>query len=245
MTLPDRATVRAVGRPQFAAMLAAQGRPVLVRRAGQTDVESRALLIPVSSQSKKGELPSEPSFESLPWKAFFPHDADAVRERGFTLIAPSYQGQAGLALTPSGPTVDLADQGVAQMVLCTPLIDRTRNDLLTFTIPSSGLVTDPRTGNKVAAPGQQVSIPVRLAASDDPKVRDMAGADAADVVLLGRWGSLEAPQLRPEGVRWGSSSPLVLDGQKGTLTIKLAYPDPDLWQETQFGQRFVASWKAA
>lgn len=244
MTLPDRATVQQVARPQFQAMLDQQGRPVLIRRAGQPDVPATALLVPVTGQTRQGERAASPEFGSLPWKVFFRHDVVDVREPGFTIVAPLAQGQPPVTLTPTGPTVDLADQGVALLVVCTPLEDRTRAEILTFQASGTGLVQDPDTGNWLPAPGAALTVPARLHATADPRVRDMAGADAAEVVLIGRWGSLDAPQARPEGVQWGSESPLTLDGQPGTLTVKLAYPDADLHQEVQFGARFVALWRA-
>ena len=70
MTLPDRPTVQAVGRPEFAKALAQQGRPVIIRRPGQPDVQQRALLIPATSQARQGEKPASPEFASLPWKVF-------------------------------------------------------------------------------------------------------------------------------------------------------------------------------
>lgn len=112
-----------------------------------------------------------------------------------------------------------------------------------FHVPGEGTIEDPDTGNQVAAPGEDLAVSARLSASADPRVRDMVGADTAEVVLLGRWGTLDDPRARPAGVRWGSSSPLMLDGQPGTLTVKLAYPDSDLAQEQQFGARFVAVWR--
>lgn len=241
MTLPDRETVRAVGRPQFAALLQQQGRPVTIRRAGQPEAKHLALALPVLSESRKGEaVRLAPSL----WKLFFAHDVQEVATPGFTLVLAPFQGQAGLDLTPTTPAVDVADQGVVLMLHASPLADRTRTELLRFTI-AQGLVQQPGTGNMVPGPGLPLEVPVRLVASDDPRIRDMVGADAAEVALVGRWGTLEAPQQKPpQGVRWGSTSPLVLDGQSGTLTIKLAYPDPDLAQEQQFGARFVAVWRA-
>ncbi len=244
MTLPDRDTVQRVARPQLQNALAQQGRPVIIRRPGQPDVEATALFIPVSSQSREGAAAAAPEFGSLPWKVIFRHDVDAVRQPGFTLVVPQSQGQPPVTLTPTQPTVDVADQGVMLMLICTPLADRTRVEHLVFQVPGQGTVVDPATGNHVPAPGQPLPMQVRLHATADPRVRDMVGADSAEVVLVGRWGTLDAPQARPAGVRWGSTSPLTLDGQRGTLTVKLAYPDSDLAQEHQFGARFVAVWSA-
>lgn len=243
MTLPDRDTVRAVGRPQFATLLARQGRQVFIRRAGQQDVETSALLIPVASAPRRGETVTAPEVASLAWKVFFKHDLTQVRTPGFTLFFPAGQGQTSQELTPTAPTVDVADQGVVLMVVCSALAERTRVESLTFTIPGVGTVRDAK-GNLVPAPGVPLTVPARLSATDDPRVRDMVGADSASVVLVGRWGTLSHPLLRPNGVRWGSTSPLTLDGQAGTLTVKLAYPDLDQAQEAQFGSRFIATWRA-
>ncbi len=224
-------------------MLAQQGRPVIIRRTGQADVQGQAILIPVSSQSRQGGRVDQPGLELLPWKVFFSHEVQGVREPGFVLHAPPTHGQPGIVLVPTAPTVDLADQGVALMVLCSPLVDRTRVEQLVFTLPGTGTVRD-KNGNPAPAPGPKLPVPARLVASQDPRIRDMVGADTADVVLVGRWGTLEKPLLKPDGLKWGMTSPLVLDGQNGTLTLKIAYPDPDLAQEMQFGARFLAIWRA-
>lgn len=242
MTLPDRATVQALARPQFAQMLQRQGRPVIITRPGQPDVTSAALLLPTTSQSRQGTRVTDPSVVTLPWKVFFRHDEDSVRDAGFTLTFPPAQGQPGITLTPGTPTVDVADQGVALMSLCTPLTERTRVHDLVFGVPGTGMVRD-SLGNLVPAPGGTLAVQARLSATTDPKLRDTVGADNADLVLIGRWGSLTAPSGRPDGVRWGSQSPLVIDGQAGALTVQLAYPDEDTATEAQFGQRFLALWR--
>lgn len=238
MTLPDRATVQAAGRPQLQEALDRQGVDVLIRRPGQQDVPTRALLVPVTANAREGAKVDAPVVGTLPWKAFFRHDEVAVQTPGFSLVV--LPGRR--VLTPTTPAVDLADQGVALMVLATPLADRTRVSALTFLLPGEGLVKDGR-GNPVPAPGQPLDVPARLTATTDPRIRETVGADQAEIVLIGRWGTLEHPQGRPAGVGWGSRSPLELDGQPGTLTLKLAWPDEDLATETQFGSRFLAIWR--
>lgn len=203
----------------------------------QTDHMVQALIGQEEDRSTDGPKVDDPGITSRTFTGLFPFDAP-VGKVGFLVTDAT-----GRALIPVAPPLNPFDLNFCWVVRLAPLVDRTRTELLTFVI-SSGLVRQPGTGNQIPAPGQPLQVPVRLVASDDPRIRDMVGADTAEVALIGRWGTLEAPQTRPAGVHWGSSTPLVLDGQKGTLTIKLAYPDPDLWQEQQFGQRFVATWRA-
>lgn len=243
MNLPDRAAVQAAARPQFARMLQQQGRPVTISRTGHPDVLTTALLLPSTSQSRQGLSVTEPAVQALPWKVFFRHDVDAVREPGFTLTFPPTQGQPGVTLTPGTATVDVADQGVTLMVLCTPLVERTRVHDLVFQVPGQGVTRPYGALNPIPAPATALPVQARLAATTDPKIRDSVGADAAEVVLVGRWGPLTAPTGTPDGLRWGLSAPLTLGGQPGTLTLKLAWPDEDLHREAQFGARFLAVWR--
>lgn len=114
---------------------------------------------------------------------------------------------------------------------------------LTFTT-AGPLVRDPRTHNMVPGPGVPLPVQARLEATADPQVREAVGADTASVVLFGRWGPAGQPQDRPEGVRWGSAAPLALQGQPGTLTVRLAWPDPDPVQTLIHGAAFVAVWSS-
>lgn len=237
MTLLDRAQAQAIGRPLLQEALNQQGVPVTVIRVG-SQTELVALFVPVTPDGKRAVQVDDPEYTQQFTKFFFRHDADAVREPGFSLL------KEGKIYTPTTPTVDIVDQGVALMLMAQPLEERTRVTELIFTLPGNGTIRDPKTGNPIPAPGTPLTVAVRLAATDDPKIRDMVGADAAAVALVGRWGTLQAPQLRPPGVRWGSTAPLVLDGQRGELTVKLAHPDADLAQEQQFGARFLATWRA-
>ncbi|GAA5513642.1 hypothetical protein Dcar01_02386 [Deinococcus carri] len=120
---------------------------------------------------------------------------------------------------------------------------RTRHDLLTFAT-SGPLVEDPRTGNVSPSPGVPLTLPARLEATTDPQARDAVGADTATVVLFGRWGKAGEPQPWPDGVRWGSTCPLTLQGQPGTLTVRLAWPDADPVQSLIHGEPFLATWRS-
>lgn len=236
MTLPDRAQAQNIGRPLLQQALDRQGVSVTVIRVGSAS-DLIALFVPVTPDGKRVVKVGDPNYAQETIKFFFRHDADEVREPGFSLLT------GGRLYTPTTPTIDVADQGVALMLVAQPLTDRTRAERLTFTLPGVS-VLDPHTGNPVLSRGETFEVPVRLVATDDPRIRDMVGADAAEVTLLGRWGTLDAPLLRPDGVKWGATSPLTLDGQRGTLTVQLAYPDADLFQERQFGARFLATWRA-
>ena len=236
MTGSITAEIQAAG-PDILWVIDEAGQDVTIRRPGHPDVQARAVLYQIDDTDKRGEV-AAPDFKLLAWQGVFKPDAP-LRSLPFMVI-----DARGQAFTPDGPAQDPGEQGVALIVHLLPLADRARVELLTFHASGTGLVQDPDTGNWLPAPGAALTVPARLHATADPRVRDMAGADAAEVVLIGRWGSLDAPQARPEGVQWGSESPLTLDGQPGTLTVKLAYPDADLHQEQQFGARFVALWVA-
>lgn len=227
------AAIQAAG-PEIVWAIEEAGQDVTIRRPGQPDAQARALLY---QEDSKGEgNASDPEFKVIGWQGLFKPDAPLTIP--FTVV-----DAAGRAFTPAAPPQDPGRQGVALIVHLLPLQERTRTEMLTFTLPGVS-VRDPRTGNPVLARGTPFEVAARLVATDDPRIRDMVGADAAEVTLLGRWGTLDAPLPRPEGVKWGSTSPLILDGQRGVLTVKLAYPDTDLFQEQQFGARFLATWRA-
>ncbi|KQR40751.1 hypothetical protein [Deinococcus sp. Leaf326] len=114
---------------------------------------------------------------------------------------------------------------------------------LTFTA-AGPLVQDPKTHNMVPGAGVPLPTLARLEATADPQIREAVGADTASVVLFGRWGPAGQPQARPVGVRWGSKAPLTLQGQPGTLTVKLAWPDPDPVQTLIHGAAFIAVWSS-
>lgn len=237
MKLPDKATIQRLGRPGVQAVLASDhAQDVVVRRPGQPDVPVRALLLPWSDEGRSGAVAAAPEVRSSAWFGLVDHLAP-VAELGFSIAT-----ELGQLFTPDAPPENFGGADVGWGLRLTPLAERTRVSPLTFTVPGQGWRPD-RHGNPVPAPGETLTVPARLTATRDPQVRDMVGADSAEVVLVGRWGSLDAPQGRPPGVAWGSTSPLSLDGQSGTLTVSLAYPDPDLWQEAQFGARFVAVWR--
>lgn len=223
--------------PEILYAIEEAGQNVTIQRPGQPDTVARAVVYQLDDNSRTADLAS-PEFKVIPWQGIFKPDAP-LRTTPFTVITAS-----GLVLTPDGPVQDPGDQGVALIAHLLPLEGRIRVESLTFIVPGAGLVKNPATGNDVPAPGTPLTVPVRLTATADPRIRDSVGADTAEVVLIGRWGSLLAPQGRPSGVAWGSSSPLTLDGQPGTLTLKLAYPDADLATETVYGARFLAVWNA-
>lgn len=223
--------------PEIISVIDEAGQNVTVARPGQPDVVVRAVVYQMDDNSRAGDL-ADPEVKVIPWQGIFKPDAP-LRELPFTVITAS-----GLVLTPDGPAQDPADQGVALIAHLLPLEARTRVESLTFTIPGVGLVKNPVNGNDMPAPGTLLTLPARLTATADPRIRDTVGADSAEVVLIGRWGSLSAPRTRPLGVKWGSKTPLTLDGQPGTLTIKLAYPDADLATEEVYGARFLCTWTA-
>lgn len=223
--------------PEILEVIDEAGQNVTIQRPGHPDAVTRAVLFQLDDNSRAADL-AAPEFKVIPWQGIFKPDAP-LRDPPFTVVTAS-----GLALTPDGPVQDPGDQGVILIAHLLPLQGRTRVENLTFTVPGAGLVKHPATGNDMPAPGTPLTVLTRLTATADPRIRDTVGADAAEVVLIGRWGSLQAPQGRPAGVTWGSTSPLVLDGQPGTLTLKLAYPDADLATETVYGARFLATWTA-
>lgn len=213
------------------------GQLVTIRRPGQVDQQVRALVF--QEDGKRANSVATPRVQLPNWSGYFKPDAAPLLALPFTVITA-----AGEHLIPDAPPQDVAEQGVLITVSLSPMADRARVSLLTFTT-AGPLVRDPATGNMRPSAGPPVQAKARLSASDDPRIRDMAGADAAELVLVGRWGTLEEPQVRPSAVKWGSTSPLVVDGQNGMLTIKVAYPDPDVLQEAQLGGRFVATWKSS
>lgn len=233
-----RAEVEQVG-PIVQSVLASDfARLVNVRTfADQADHAVRALIGQEEDRSSAGPKIDEPGITSRTFTGLFPFTAP-VGQVGFLVT-----DAAARQLVPVAPPLNPFDLNFCWVVRLAPLAERTRVESLTFTIPGVGTVRDAK-GNPVPAPGVPLTIPARLSATDDPRVRDMVGADSASAVLIGRWGTLSHPLLRPGGVRWGSTSPLMLDGQAGTLTVKLAYPDLDLAQEAQFGSRFIATWRA-
>lgn len=235
MTVSITAEIQAAG-PDILWVIEEAGQDVTIRRPGLPDAPARAVLY--QEDARRESRVSAPEFRVIGWQGVF--KPDAPLHLPFTVVDAQ-----GRELSPDGPPQDPGGQGVALLVHLLPLAERTRVSSLVFTLPGAGTVKDPKTGNLVPAPGTSLPVSARLVASDDPRVRDMAGADAAEVVLLGRWGTLEDPLGRPDGVRWGATSPLVLDGQAGVLTVKLAYPDADLYQERQFGARFVCVWHAS
>ncbi|WP_295818013.1 hypothetical protein [uncultured Deinococcus sp.] len=211
---------------------------VEVRRFGAPSVSVRALLGQEEDNTTDAPMPGDPGISSRTVQALLQPSAP-VATPGYTVTTTS-----GQVLVPVAVAQDPGQQGFAWVVRLAAIVDRTRVQSLTFPVPGVGLILQPGTNNRMPAPGTSLTVAARLAATTDPRVRDSVGADTADVVLVGRWGSLLDPGARPSGVRWGSRSPLSINGQPGTLTITLAYPDSDLATEQQFGERFLAVWRA-
>ncbi len=234
----NTADLQALTRPEVTALLEDFGRDVLLVRPGAADVPLRAILMPWSDESKDGVNGAEPVVRSTAWFCLLDHTAP-VHTLGFSVKDPA----TNRVYIPDAPPEDVGNLQVAFVLRLHPLVERTRLYTLTFSVPGTGTTTLPN-GNVQPAPGTNLQVPVRLEASTDPRIADNVGADNADVVLVGRWGTLEAPSLKPTGVRWGATSPLALDGQLGALTLQLAWPDTDLATEQQFGARFVATWRA-
>lgn len=238
MNIPDREKIQRLGRPAVQALLATDhAQTVAVRRPGSPDVTLRGLLMPWPDEGRTGPPVDRPEVRTPAWFGLLPHDAP-VAQIGFTVI-----GEDGRAFTPDSPP-DPAS-GVAWILRLVPLVERTRVHDLVFQVPGVGTVEDRATGNRRSAPPTPLPVTVRLATTTDPRLTDLAGADSADLTLIGRWGPLTAPTTRPSSLRWGMKAPLTLDGQPGTLTLKLAYPDEDLHREAQFGGRFLATWRTS
>lgn len=239
MTAPGIASVQLLTRPLIAWVLAQYGCDVLLRRPGQPGVPLRAVLMPWSDEGKEGPDPADLQVRSSAWFCLLDHAAPA-HDLGFTIT----EVRTGRVFVPDAYAEDIGNAQVGFALRVHPLVERTRLSTLTFTVPGSGTVTLPN-GNVRPAPGVPVTVEARLSVSTDPRIAQSVGADNAETVLIGRWGSLAAPTGKPPGVRWGATSPLVYDGQPGVFTLKLAWPDEDLATETQFGSRFVGVWKAA
>ncbi|KQR33125.1 hypothetical protein [Deinococcus sp. Leaf326] len=210
---------------------------VSLQRFGGAAAPFRALIGQVEDQSTDAPGVVEPGISSRSVTVVLPPDAP-VADVGFIVTLAD-----GQVLVPVAVALNPAGLDLLWVVRMAALVERTRVSLLTFTLAGQGMTQD-RHGNPIPVPGVPLPVSARLVATADPKLRDEVGADSAEVVLVGRWGTLTAPQARPPGVSWGSTSPLTLDGQPGVLSIALAYPDSDLAQEAQFGARFLARWRA-
>lgn len=187
--------------------------------------------------------PGMPEFGVSGWQGIFLPDAP-VRQRGFLV-----QAADGRLWWPRTDVADAGNQGVALFADLLLLPQRERTEMLTFMTEARDaqgnvLMGEDRYGNPVPAASVPMSVAVRLEASADPQIRNMVGADVAQVAFVGRWGTLADPQGKPQGVQWGNSARLVIDNQPGTLTVKLAYPDSDTANEQVLGARFVALWTA-
>ena len=212
-----RAEVEQVGPIVQDALASDFARVVTVRSfASGQDVAVRALIGQEADERTEAPSVDDPGITSRSFTALFPYGAP-VGQVGFMVTDAT-----GRQLVPVAPPLNPFDLNFCWVVRLAPLADRTRVELLAFHASGTGLVQDPDTGNWLPAPGAALTVPARLHATADPRVRDMAGADAAEVVLIGRWGSLDAPQARPEGVQWGSESPLTLDGQPGLDAVQAA-----------------------
>ncbi|WP_189065347.1 hypothetical protein [Deinococcus seoulensis] len=211
-------------------------RPATLTRFGAAPQEVRALIAEEEDRSTAAPDVHEPGVSSRTHTALLPF-LDAARTVGWTLT-----DDRGRVFVPVALPLNPGGRDFCLVARVAPLVERTRVHDLAFSVPGTGMTRD-SLGNPRPAPGGALAVQARLNATTDPKLRDTVGADNADLVLIGRWGSLTAPTSRPDGVRWGSQSPLVIDGQTGTLTVQLAYPDEDTATEAQFGQRFLALWR--
>lgn len=236
MTGPGTLEFRDDMGPMVLEMLTDFGQQVTILRPGAAPLFVRAFLYQQDDRPA-AQRNIEADFKVRAWQGLFLPDAP-IRERGFVV-----QDAQGRLFWPDGDVQDAGEQGVALIASLLPLPERTRTEFLTFQVEGQ-LTEDPVTGNWEPGPGQPLHVPVRLSATVDPKVREMVGADVAEVAFVGRWGDLLTPLSKPPGVFWGSASPLTVDGQPGQLTLKLAYPDPDSAQELVLGSRFIALWKA-
>ncbi|UQN10371.1 hypothetical protein [Deinococcus sp. QL22] len=208
---------------------------VTVTRFTGQSVQVRALIGQEEDGTTVAPDPDEPGFTSRSTTLVLAH-TPLAQTPGFTVAAAG-----GRVFVPVAEPLNPGGLDWVTVVRGAPLIERTRVDQLSFQT-AGPLVADAR-GNQRPGPGVPINVAVRLTATTDPRIRETVGADAAEVALIGRWGSLTAPTARPPGVVWGSSSPLTLDGQPGTLTVQLAFPDADLWREAQFGGRFLSLWR--
>lgn len=228
--------LQALARPEVQDILDSLGQDVTIRRPGQLDGSARAFLYQLEEKTPRGVSVQQPEFRVTAWQGIFNHDAPILTP-GYTVMDASNR-----VFLPEGDAEDPGDQGVALIVRLNPLVERTRLQPLTFTLPGP-LIRDPKTGNMVSGPGQPLSVVARLTHSNDPHVVQLVGADSASTAIIGRWGTLEHPTLTPSGLSYGSQCPLTVDGQPGTLTIMLAWPDEDLKTEQQFGARWVGIWR--
>jgi hypothetical protein len=236
VTGPLTLELQGLMRPEVQGILVELGQDVTIRRFGEADSTARAFLYQLEEKTPRGVPVQQPEFHVTAWQGIFSHDAP-IRSPGYTVMDASNR-----VFVPEADAEDPGDQGVALIVRLNPLVERTRLQPLTFTLPGP-LIRQPETGNMIAGPGQPLSVVARLTHSNDPHVVQLVGADSASTAIIGRWGTLEHPTLTPSGLNYGSQCPLTVDGQVGTLTIMLAWPDEDLKTELQFGARWVGIWR--
>lgn len=224
--------------PIIADVLASDlAQPVTFQRFGQPSEQLRSVIGQEEDRSTDAPDVHEPGISSRSFTALLPYH-EAALTPGWTLTDAT-----GRIHVPVAPVLKPAGRNLFLVARVAPLVERTRVHDLAFEVPGQGLVRERGTGNRKPAPPAPLPVQARLTGSTDPRLRETVGADNADMVLIGRWGSLTAPTAQPDGIRWGTSSPLTLNGQPGTLTVQLAYPDEDLATEAQFGQRFLATWR--
>lgn len=224
--------------PIIADVLASNlAQPVTFERFGQPPGLLRALIAQEEDRSTDAPNIDEPGISTRSFTALLPYHEPALTP-GWILTDAT-----GRVHVPVAPILNPAGRNLFLVARVAPLVERTRVHDLVFQVPGQGVTRPYGALNPIPAPATPLPVQARLAATTDPKIRDSVGADAAEVVLVGRWGPLTAPTGTPDGLRWGLSAPLTLGGQPGTLTLKLAWPDEDLHREAQFGARFLAVWR--
>lgn len=115
---------------------------------------------------------------------------------------------------------------------------------LTFPGVDGALVQDGATGNWVPGPGVDVQVTCRLKVTTDPQFIELPGVDRQGVLFVGHFGTLAEPQVRPEGLPYGSSCPLAFGGTLGRLTLLQALPSETTLREHVQGERFLAIWRS-
>lgn len=110
---------------------------------------------------------------------------------------------------------------------------------LVFQVPSGTYTTD-ALGQQVPATSA-VTVVAKLRATNDPALREQAGADAESVALIGR---LQDPTAMPAGIVPGMTASLTVDGRPGVFTLARGWPASIPAVEAALGARIVGRWDA-